>query len=169
MRYVLHKLPKLRSLNRGPLFLKDRNFSQSQWHKNSVTKYDADNVIMAFINFKGQIMNMLHLFRLTFFTQQSLHPLAKRLIKTWSSQSTWPPVYPSFFRMCIGTADKTNKSGIAVPPKINSRELLSLVPLRAGRSGGSNPGGGEIFRTRPDRSWGPPSLLCSGHPGLSRG
>ena len=24
---------------------------------------------------------------------------------------------------------------------------------------GSNPGGGEIFRTRSDRSWGPPSLL----------
>jgi len=23
----------------------------------------------------------------------------------------------------------------------------------------SNPGGGEIFRTRPDRPWGPPSLL----------
>jgi len=28
---------------------------------------------------------------------------------------------------------------------------------------GSNPSGGEIFRTRPDRLWGPPSLLCSGH------
>jgi hypothetical protein len=24
---------------------------------------------------------------------------------------------------------------------------------------GSNPGGGEIFRTRPDRPWGPASLL----------
>jgi hypothetical protein len=24
---------------------------------------------------------------------------------------------------------------------------------------GSNPDGGEIFRTRPDRPWGPPSLL----------
>ena len=24
---------------------------------------------------------------------------------------------------------------------------------------GSNPGGGEIFRTRPDRPWGPPNLL----------
>jgi hypothetical protein len=24
---------------------------------------------------------------------------------------------------------------------------------------GSNPGGGEVFRTRPDRSWGPPSVL----------
>jgi hypothetical protein len=28
---------------------------------------------------------------------------------------------------------------------------------------GSNPGGCEIFRTRPDRPWGPPSLLYSGY------
>jgi hypothetical protein len=28
---------------------------------------------------------------------------------------------------------------------------------------GSNPGGGEIFRTRPDGPWGPPSLLYSGY------
>jgi hypothetical protein len=28
---------------------------------------------------------------------------------------------------------------------------------------GSNPGGGEIFRTRPDRPCGPPSLLYSGY------
>jgi hypothetical protein len=28
---------------------------------------------------------------------------------------------------------------------------------------GSNPGGGEIFRTRPDRSWGPSSLLYNGY------
>jgi len=28
---------------------------------------------------------------------------------------------------------------------------------------GSNPGGGEIFRTCPDRPWGPPSLLCNGY------
>jgi hypothetical protein len=26
-----------------------------------------------------------------------------------------------------------------------------------------NPGGGEIFRTRPDRPWGPPSLLYNGY------
>ena len=29
---------------------------------------------------------------------------------------------------------------------------------------GSNPGGVEIFRTRPDRSWDPPSLLYNGYP-----
>jgi hypothetical protein len=28
---------------------------------------------------------------------------------------------------------------------------------------GSNPGGSEIFRTRPDRAWGPPSLLYNGY------
>jgi hypothetical protein len=28
---------------------------------------------------------------------------------------------------------------------------------------GSNPGGGEIFRTHPDWPWGPPSLLYSGY------
>jgi len=28
---------------------------------------------------------------------------------------------------------------------------------------GSNPGRGEIFRTRPDRSWGLPSLLYNGY------
>jgi hypothetical protein len=27
----------------------------------------------------------------------------------------------------------------------------------------SNSGGGEIFRTRPDLSWGPPSLLYNGY------
>jgi hypothetical protein len=38
---------------------------------------------------------------------------------------------------------------------------------------GSNPGGGgEIFRTRPDRPWGPPCLLYNGYqvslPGVKR-
>jgi len=28
---------------------------------------------------------------------------------------------------------------------------------------GSNPGGGEIFYTRPDRPWGPASLLYNGY------
>ena len=28
---------------------------------------------------------------------------------------------------------------------------------------GSNPGGGEIFRTCPDRPWGPPTLLYTGY------
>jgi hypothetical protein len=32
-----------------------------------------------------------------------------------------------------------------------------------GKVRGSNPGGGEIFRTHPDWSWGPPSLLYNGY------
>jgi hypothetical protein len=38
--------------------------------------------------------------------------------------------------------------------------------------GGSNPGGGEIFRTCSDRPWGPPNLLYNGYrvfPGLMSG
>jgi hypothetical protein len=35
--------------------------------------------------------------------------------------------------------------------------------LRAGRSGDRIPVEGEIFRTRPDRPWGPPSLLYNGY------
>ena len=37
--------------------------------------------------------------------------------------------------------------------------------------GGSNPGGGEIFRTHPDGPWGPPSFLYNGYrvfPGVKR-
>jgi hypothetical protein len=36
---------------------------------------------------------------------------------------------------------------------------------------GSNPGGGDIFRTRPNRTWGPPSLLHNMYrvfPGVER-
>ena len=38
--------------------------------------------------------------------------------------------------------------------------------------GGSNPGGGEIFRTCPNRAWGPPRLLYNGYrlfPGIKSG
>ena len=31
------------------------------------------------------------------------------------------------------------------------------------KSSGSKPGGGKIFRNRPDRLWGPPSLLHNGY------
>jgi hypothetical protein len=34
---------------------------------------------------------------------------------------------------------------------------------------GSNPGGAEIFRTCPDRPWGPPSLLYNGYQVFPRG
>jgi hypothetical protein len=39
---------------------------------------------------------------------------------------------------------------------------FKLLPL-SDRSGDRIPVGGEIFRTRPDRPWGPPSLLYKGY------
>jgi hypothetical protein len=49
---------------------------------------------------------------------------------------------------------------------------IYLFILRAVRSGDWIPVGGEIFCTRPDRPWGPPSLLYNGYrvsfPGLKR-
>jgi hypothetical protein len=49
----------------------------------------------------------------------------------------------------------------------------SVKPLATGWTvRGSNPGGGEIFRTCPDRPWGAPSLLYNGYrvfPGVESG
>jgi len=43
-------------------------------------------------------------------------------------------------------------------------ELMSLQLFKLGWTvRGSNPGGGEIFRTCPDRPWGPSSLLYNGY------
>ena len=44
--------------------------------------------------------------------------------------------------------------------------LLPIIEIRLATAWmvrGSNPGGGEIFHTRPDRPWGPPSLLYNGY------
>ena len=57
-------------------------------------------------------------------------------------------------------------NGIALPLHLHKVNywLASLTPLATGWTvGGSNPGGGEIFRTCPDWPWGPPSLLCNGY------
>ena len=42
-----------------------------------------------------------------------------------------------------------------------TQSVQRVVTGLAGR--GSNPGGGEILRTCPDRPWGPPSLLYNGY------
>ena len=48
--------------------------------------------------------------------------------------------------------------------KDEGRDSSVGIATRYGLDGpGSNPGGGEIFRTRPDRPWGPPSLLYNGY------
>jgi hypothetical protein len=44
------------------------------------------------------------------------------------------------------------------------RVTQSVQRVVTGLTGrGSNPGGGEILRTCPDRPWGPPSLLYNGY------
>jgi hypothetical protein len=52
--------------------------------------------------------------------------------------------------------------------KLNYSTLRVIDWLRDERSG-SNPGGDEIFRTRPDRPWDPPSLLYNGYQVFSEG
>ena len=48
-----------------------------------------------------------------------------------------------------------------IPPYLGGRDNVVGIATRYGLDG-SNPGGSEIFRTRPDRSWGTPSLLYNG-------
>jgi len=49
-------------------------------------------------------------------------------------------------------------------PKKHWNIAQSVYRLAAGWTvRGSNPGGDEIFRTHPDRPWGPPSLLHNGY------
>jgi len=50
--------------------------------------------------------------------------------------------------------------------RIKYEILLCYIPCQPATGWmiwGSNPGGGEIFRTCSDQPWGPPSLLYSGH------
>jgi hypothetical protein len=69
------------------------------------------------------------------------------------------------YRILVGSPEGTTKSGAAIAQSV--QRLATSWTVR-----GSNPGGGEIFRTRPNRSWGPPSLLYNGYrvsfPGLKR-
>jgi len=41
--------------------------------------------------------------------------------------------------------------------------IVYMVVAKSWAVRGSNPGGDEIFRTCPDRPWGPPSLLYNGY------
>ena len=54
---------------------------------------------------------------------------------------------------------------VVVVVAVGRNSVVGINALRAG----SNPGGGEIFRTRPDRSWGHLALCTTGTASLSRG
>jgi hypothetical protein len=54
-----------------------------------------------------------------------------------------------------------------ISTKMGRDSVVGIATVR-----GSNPGGGKIFRSRPERPWGPPSLLYNGYrvsfPGVKR-
>jgi hypothetical protein len=47
--------------------------------------------------------------------------------------------------------------------KVGRDSSVGIAIATAWTVWGMNPGGGEIFGTRTNRSWGPPSLLCNGY------
>jgi hypothetical protein len=58
----------------------------------------------------------------------------------------------------------TRSLGMSVPTYLWARMAQSAQRLATGwMMRGSNPGGGEISRTCPDRPWGPPSVLYNGY------
>jgi hypothetical protein len=62
------------------------------------------------------------------------------------------------------TASKEAKvNAVSNTQRINFAFKFGVLPLPYWTVRGSNPGGGDIFRTRPDRSWGPPILLNNGY------
>ena len=78
---------------------------------------------------------------------------------------------PSPFRRPRDASAKENSSGI-LKPMISTAVFLCFVPAWLSRYSdlatgwtvlGSDPGVGKIFRTHPNRPWGPPSLPQNGY------
>ena len=75
----------------------------------------------------------------------------------WPPSPEFPYLFPS---LCVILCDMLHIKVEVVERKI----VRSICGHTTGWTvRGSNPGGGEIFRTCPDRPWGPPSLLYNGH------
>ena len=67
---------------------------------------------------------------------------------------------------------RTDCCGLHIRISLYTPQEIALLVQRLAKGWtvrGSNPSGGEIFRTRPDRPWGPRSLLYMGTGSLSRG
>ena len=68
---------------------------------------------------------------------------------------SWLKILPSLLRYTLGEGYNVGYITCKV-----GRDSSAGTATRYGLDGpGSNPGGGKIFRTHPDRSWAPPSLL----------
>jgi len=69
-------------------------------------------------------------------------------------------------------AQHNERTAISFPVASQSTEICARIATRCGLDGpGSNPVGGEIFRSRPHRPGGPASLQYNGHrvfPGVKR-
>jgi hypothetical protein len=73
-------------------------------------------------------------------------------------------IFIFMFKKCVVLYGVKNSNKFFFSVKHNSIVLFNLLALPTDwMVRGSNPGGCEIFRTCPDRPWGPPSLLYNGY------
>ena len=72
-------------------------------------------------------------------------------------ESRWGRDFPHLSRRVLGAHPASCTMGTGSFPGVKSGRGVTLMVR------GSNPSGGEIFRTCPNRSWGPPILLYNGH------
>ena len=78
-------------------------------------------------------------------------------------ESRWGRDFPHLSRRVLGAHPASCTMGTGSFPGVKSGRGVTLMVR------GSNPGGGEIFRTCPNRSSGSPILLYNGHRVFPRG
>jgi hypothetical protein len=80
--------------------------------------------------------------------------------------SNWTPLYEAEMLINLFRPLSVTINHWKPEIRINIFFILVSIILRLATGwvvSGSNPGSGEILRTRPDRPWGPPSLLHNGY------